>query len=74
MQQPREDQKPQTTIEEVEQRLLAMGAMRSKDDPMIKRMLLRYRNGPVLTLEEVRDILDKALGDKSITEELDKIR
>ncbi len=74
MQQPLEDQQPHTTIEEVEQRLFAMGAMRGKDDPMIKRMLRRYRKGPVPTHEEIRNILDEALGDKSITEELDKIR
>ena len=74
MQEHTRDQDHQTTIEEVEQRLFAMGAMRGKDDPMIKRMVRRYRKTPVPTHEEIRDILDKALGDKSITEELDRIR
>ncbi|GEM_PF-2025242 len=74
MQQPQEDQQPHTTIEEVEQRLFAMGAMRGKDDPIVKKMLLDYSDGPAMTLEEIRDFLDKALGDESITEELDRIR
>ncbi len=72
MEQPLEDQQHQATIEEIEQRLFAIGARKGKDDPVVKRMLL-HRKGPVLTLEEVRDIMDKALGDKS-TEALDEIR
>ncbi len=72
MQQRLEDQQPHTTIEEVEQRLFAMGAMRGKDDPMVKRMIGKYDKP--LSDEEMYEMMDKVLGNKSILDALNEIR
>lgn len=74
MEQRREDQPYRTTIEDVERRLNAAGGRKAADDPFLSKMLRRYKKGRVPTDEEIRDMMDKALGDTSVTEELYKIR
>ena len=60
-----------TSIEEVDARLFVLGARPAKDDPIVKRW---REYGKPVSHEEIQEMMDKALGDRSITDELYKIR
>ena len=58
-----------TTLDEIDARLDKLALER--DDPILKRM---RRDATPASDEEIFEMMDKALGDRSITDELYKIR
>ncbi len=58
-----------TTLDEIDARLDKLAPER--DDPILKRM---RRDAKPASDEEIFEMMDKALGDRSITDELYKIR
>lgn len=62
-----------TTVQEVELRLFAAGGRKGGDDPMVQQLLLAEDAKP-MSDEEMYEMMDRALGEKTVVDALNEIR